>query len=96
MHNFHSQSYMECVVRADELDRHGIDLVNTNRTQLREDNEIVRSLIDFVEEAMRKGLAAHARWKEDMVDKEIEEFPQARMARAAGRSPRRQGEAIRT
>src|SRR3546814_19337046 len=39
MHNFHSQSYMECIVRADDLDRHGIDLVNTNRTQLREDNE---------------------------------------------------------
>lgn len=80
MHNFHSQSYMECVVRADELDRHGIDLVNTNRTQLREDNEIVRSLITFVEEAMRKALVAHARWKEAMVDKQIDESPQARMA----------------
>lgn len=71
MHNFHSQSYMECVVRADELDRHGIDLVNTNRTQLREDNEIVSALITFVEEAMRKSLSAHAKWKEDQVDVEI-------------------------
>ncbi len=68
MHNFHSQSYMECIVRADELDRHGIDLVNTNRTQLREDNEIVSALINFVEEAMRKSLSAHAKWKEDQVD----------------------------
>lgn len=72
MHNFHSQSYMECIVRADDLDRHGIDLVNTNRTQLREDNEIVRSLIGFVEEAMKKALAAHAKWKEAVVDDEIE------------------------
>lgn len=72
MHNFHSQSYMECIVRADELDRHGIDLVNTNRTQLREDNEIVSALIAFIEEAMRKSLAAHAKWKEDKVDEDIE------------------------
>lgn len=72
MHNFHSQSYMECIVRADDLDRHGIDLVNTNRTQLREDNEIVRSLIGFVEEAMKKALAAHAKWKEAVVDEEID------------------------
>lgn len=72
MHNFHSQSYMECIVRADELDQHGIDLVNTNRTQLREDNEIVRALIEFVEDAMRKALAAHAKWKEEKVDGDIE------------------------
>jgi hypothetical protein len=72
MHNFHSQSYMQCIVRADELDRHGIDLVNTNRTQLREDNEIVSALITFIEEAMRKALAAHAKWKEDKVDDDIE------------------------
>lgn len=78
MHNFHSQSYMECIVRADELDRHGIDLVNTNRTQLREDNEIVSALITFIEEAMRKALAAHAKWKEDKVDDDIEQSQTAK------------------
>lgn len=80
MHNFHSQSYMECIVKADELDRHGIDLVNTNRTQLREDNEIVSALISFIKEAMRKSLAAHAKWKEDQVDGEIEKSPAAKAA----------------
>jgi hypothetical protein len=78
MHNFHSQSYMECLVRADELDRHGIDLVNTNRTQLREDNEIVSALISFIEEAMRKALAAHAKWKEEVVDEDIEKSTTAK------------------
>ncbi|MDE1918032.1 MAG: ATP-binding protein [Sphingomonadales bacterium] len=78
MHNFHSQSYMECIVKADELDRHGIDLVNTNRTQLREDNEIVSALIRFIEEEMRKSLAAHAKWKEQQVDVEIEKEQTAR------------------
>lgn len=80
MHNFHSQSYMECIVRADDLDRHGIDLVNTNRTQLREDNEIVKALITFVEEAMKKALAAHAKWKEDSVDDAIEKSKEAKAA----------------
>jgi hypothetical protein len=75
MHNFHSQSYMECIVRADEIDRHGVDLVNTNRTQLRQDNDIVRQLIEFIEEQMRKALAAHAKWKEDIAEKELDESP---------------------
>lgn len=73
MHNFHSQSYMQSIVRADALDQHGIDLVNTNRTQLREDNEIVGSLTAFIEEAMKKALAAHAKWREAKVDQDIEE-----------------------
>src|SRR3546814_11663544 len=80
MHNFHSQSYMECIVRADDLDRHGIDLVNTNRTQLREDNEIVRALIAFVEEAMKKALAAHAKWKEEKVDEDLDKSVAAKTA----------------
>lgn len=80
MHNFHSQSYMECIVQADELDRHGIDLINTNRSQLREDNEIVAALLEFVEERMRRALAAHAKWKEEVVDDEITKAPKARFA----------------
>lgn len=72
MHNFHSQSYMECIVRADEVDRHGVDLVNTNRTQLRQDNEVVRTLISFVEEQMRLALAQHAKWKEKVAEEELD------------------------
>jgi Histidine kinase-, DNA gyrase B-, and HSP90-like ATPase len=73
MHNFHSQSYMECVVNADELDRKMIDFVNTNRTQLREDNEVVGALIQRVEEFMRRALAEHAKWRERAAAKEIAE-----------------------
>lgn len=72
MHNFHSQSYMECIVRADEVDRHGVDLVNTNRTQLRQDNEVVRTLIRFIEEEMRIALAQHARWRESAAEAELD------------------------
>jgi hypothetical protein len=72
MHNFHSQSYLECIVRADEIDRHGVDLVNTNRTQLRQDNEVVRTLITFVEDQMRASLAEHAKWREATADAELD------------------------
>lgn len=72
MHNFHSQSYMECIVRADEVDRHGVDLVNTNRTQLRQDNEVVRTLITFVEDQMRAALAQHAKWREEAAEIELD------------------------
>jgi hypothetical protein len=78
MHNFHSQSYMQAIIRADALDQHGVDLVNTNRSQLREDNEIVGSLIKFIEEAMRKSLAEHAKWRESDVDKQIEKSEAAK------------------
>lgn len=78
MHNFHSQSYMQAIVRADALDQHGVDLVNTNRSQLREDNEIVGSLIKFIEEAMRKSLAAHAKWREADVDSQIDKSENAK------------------
>lgn len=84
MHNFHSQSYMQAIVRADALDQHGVDLVNTNRSQLREDNEIVGSLIKFIEEAMRKSLAEHAKWREGAVEEQIEKSDGAkRMLRLA-------------
>lgn len=72
MHNFHSQSYMECIVRADDVDRHGVDLVNTNRTQLRQDNEVVRTLIRFIEEQMRQSLAKHAKWRESAAEAELD------------------------
>ena len=72
MHNFHSQSYMECLVRADEIDRHGVDLVNTNRTQLRQDNEVVRTLISFVENQMRTALAQHAKWRESAAEETLD------------------------
>lgn len=78
MHNFHSQSYMECVVRADEIDRHGVDFVNTNRTQLRQDNEIVRSLITFVENSMRAALSDHAKWRESEADTALRKSPKTR------------------
>jgi hypothetical protein len=71
MHNFHAQDYMECIVVADDLDRLGIDFVNTNRTQLREDNDVVDSLLQHISDLMKTAMARHSTFKDGEVDKEI-------------------------
>ena len=71
MHNFYATDYLECVIRADELDRRTVDLVNTNRTQLREDNEVVQKLVEAVTAVMTKGISAHSAWRERKIDDRI-------------------------
>ncbi|MDR3575392.1 MAG: ATP-binding protein [Anaerolineaceae bacterium] len=71
MHNFHAQDYMECIVIADDLDRLGIDFVNTNRTQLREDNDVVDSLLQHISDIMKVAMAKHSTFKDGQVDNEI-------------------------
>ncbi|MGQ2996775.1 ATP-binding protein [Variovorax sp.] len=71
MHNFHAQDYLECVVVADTLDQLGVDFVNTNRTQLREDNDVVEAILSHVSDLMKTALAAHAKHREAKVDAEI-------------------------
>lgn len=68
MHNFYATDYLECIVRADGIDRGTIDFVNTNRTQLREDNEVVQKLIEAVTAVMAQGIVRHAAWKEADVE----------------------------
>lgn len=72
MHNFHAQDYLECVVVADTLDQLGVDFVNTNRTQLREDNDVVEAVLTHVSDLMKAGLAAHAKHRESKVEGEIQ------------------------
>lgn len=78
MHSFHSTDYMECVVKADELDRQSVDFINTSRTQLREDTEIVRKLLEEVSELMRKAIPAHSRYRKEKADQAIDEDPVGR------------------
>lgn len=79
MHSFHSTDYMECVVVADDLDRHGIDLINTNRTQLKENNELVRTLLSKVSGLMTEAVRAHGRHRDHVVEAEVEQHPDARI-----------------
>ena len=79
MHSFHSSDYMECIVEADELDRHGVDFINTNRTQLREDTDVVRVLLDEVSELMRRAIPLHAKYRKDKAEKDIQNDPKAKL-----------------
>lgn len=72
MHNFHSQSYMECVVYADELDRSEVDHISTNRADFRSDNEVIEALDKAVTEIMRLALADHAKHIEKKDEKDLE------------------------
>lgn len=90
MHNFHAQDYLECVVVADTLDQLGVDFVNTNRTQLREDNDIVEAILSHVSDLMKAGLAAHAKHRESKVDEEIKANEEGkRMNRIIQQLPKR-------
>ena len=73
MHNFYATEYMECFVKADELDRASVDFVNTNRTELREDNEVVQRLMARVNEIMRIAVREHGYWRERLADKKVDE-----------------------
>lgn len=75
MHNFHAQSYMECIVDADVLDQDETDLIGTNRSGLKTDNEIVGAFIDTVTELMRKAIYAHSKFRDNVIAQEMEEDP---------------------
>lgn len=73
MHNFHSQSYMECIVLADDLDRQKVDHTGTNRTDLKTDNVMVDALYETVTEIMRLALAAHGKHRDQQADKDLDQ-----------------------
>ncbi|OMG51674.1 hypothetical protein BJN45_17300 [Azonexus hydrophilus] len=73
VHNFHGQDYMECIVQADQLDEIGVDLVSTDRTQLKGESEVVIAFMDRITDILRRALNAHYKFKEGIVDQEIVE-----------------------
>ena len=77
-HNFHAQSYMECIVHADELDRHDVDLTSTNRTDLKGDNEAVDAVIKAITGIMREALKEHAKFREAKAEEELKKDPTAK------------------
>lgn len=75
MHNFHSQSYMECIVHADVLDQMEVDLISTNRSNLKTDNEVVNSFVEHVTELMRLALYEHSKFRDGQIERELEADP---------------------
>ena len=75
MHSFHSVDYMECVVEADQLDRAGVDFINTNRSMLREDNELIQAVLDKVTDLMTEAVRAHGRFREAQAEEKLKTDP---------------------
>lgn len=75
MHGFHYISYMECVVKADKLDELGIDLINTNRTELKQDNEVVSTFINKIETLMVNAISAFSKHRENTALVQVEKNP---------------------
>ncbi|MBR8048668.1 MULTISPECIES: ATP-binding protein [Burkholderia] len=71
VHNYHGQDYMECIVQADILDELGIDLVSTDRTQLKGESELVIAFIDRITDILRLALNAHYKHKDQAVEQQI-------------------------
>lgn len=73
MHNFHSQAYMECIVHADAIDSQEVDHIGTNRADLKGDSEVINALHDVVTEIMRKALYEHSKFRDEEVQKHLEQ-----------------------
>ena len=76
VHNFHGQDYLECVIQADQLDELGIDLVSTDRTQLKGESELVIAFLERITDILRLSLAAHYRHKEGVAERVLEDKAQ--------------------
>jgi hypothetical protein len=82
MHSFHSVDYMDCIVEADDLDRSGIDFINTARSGIKEGNEVVGTMLEAIVKVMRAAIAAHARFKKAEADRKLNEDATARIISA--------------
>lgn len=92
MHSFHSADYMEAFFIADDLDAGSVDFISTDRSDLKEGNEVVSALYEKIRGVLTKAIAGHARFKKLKAEEDINTNPSAkRLYEIIGRlSPRAQ------
>jgi hypothetical protein len=78
MHSFHSADYMEAFFIADDLEKGTVDFISTDRSDLKEGNEVVSKLYDKIREVLTKAIAAHARFKKAKAEHDIQANPAAK------------------
>ena len=69
--NYLAHSYMECIVKADVLDQEFSDLINTNRTELKE-NPVTKVFLEGITERMKKALAANGQHRKKKISEIVE------------------------
>ena len=73
-HTFHAQNNMECIVHVDELDRNiNFDFINTNRTSLKYDNEVVAQLIDRISKVMECAIEEYNNYRTNKIENDLEQ-----------------------
>lgn len=78
MHSFHSADYMEAFFIADDLDAGSVDFISTDRSDLKEGNEVVSALYEKIREVLTKAIAGHARYKKLKAEEDIQSDPAAK------------------
>lgn len=78
MHSFHSADYMEAFFIADDLDAGSVDFISTDRSDLKEGNEVVSALYDKIRDVLTKAIAGHAKFKRTKAEADIQSDPAAR------------------
>ncbi len=69
--NYLAHSYMECIVKADVLDQEFKDLINTNRTELKE-NPVTEAFSKEITDRMKKALTANGQYRKKKAKEIIE------------------------
>ena len=80
-HNFMAHQYLEMIVEADDLDRLNVDLISTDRGEIRRNNDLVEAFLQEVSDLMQKAIAAHAKFREGEAEVEFENAPEAASVR---------------
>ena len=79
LHNFHGTTYMDCMIEADFLDRGTVDMISTDRGDLKEGNEITVAFLEKVRSIMEAAVREHGKWRERKAKQVISEDPTARL-----------------
>lgn len=80
-HNFMAHQYMEFIVQADELDRQNVDLISTDRGDIRRNNDLVEAFLFRLTKLMQSAIAAHGKFRDGLAVKIINEDPRAKVVR---------------
>lgn len=95
-HNFMAHQYLEFLVEADELDRQNVDLISTDRGDIRRNNDLVEAFLARLTKLMQDAIAAHGRFRDNKAGVIIDSDPKAEHVRAIlGALPRNQQSAGR-
>ena len=80
-HNFMAHQYLEFVVNADDLDRQNVDLISTDRGDIRRNNDLVEAFLSKLTLLMQQAIADHGKFRELKASDDFKNAPEAKAVR---------------